>query len=144
MDWNAIILTILGTTSLGGVGAFIAAIAYRKENKQLKKNEVKNSDTDTQGKQIDLGTKYAQEMLNLIERVEGKLETGEGNQKEMLAKMDNLSRKQDNFGERQNKFDERLDNYERMQGWIVNYLNGDFQNFLDRKYGRKPQKEQAK
>ena len=131
MDWNAIILTILGTTSLGGVGAFIAAIAYRKENKQLKKNEVKNSNTDAQSQQIDLGTKYAKEMLDLIERVEGKLETGEGNQKQMLEKIDEIRSKQD-------RLDERQDKYEQMQGHILQYLNGDFQKFLDRQYGRKP------
>ena len=133
MDWNAIILTILGTTSIGGVGALIAAIAYRKENKQLKKNEVKNSNTDAQRQQIDLGTKYAKEMLDLIERVEGKLETGEGNQKQMLEKIDAFAKKQD-------RFDERQDAYERMQGNIVNYLNGDFQAFLDRQYGRRKNK----
>lgn len=138
MDWNAIILTILGTTSLGGVGAFIAAIAYRKENKQLKKNEVKNSNTDAQSQQIDLGTKYAKEMLDLIERVEGKLETGEGNQKEMLAKMDDLASKQD-------RLDERQDKYEQMQSHILTYLNGDFQKFLERQYGsRKPKTPRKK
>lgn len=127
MDWNAIILTLLGTTSFGGIWA---ALAYRKENKALKKNEVKDSNTNTQSQQIDLGTKYAQEMLNLIERVEGKMESSEGNQKQMLEKIDEIRSKQD-------RLDERQDKYEQMQGHILQYLNGDFQRFLDRQYGRK-------
>ena len=125
MDWNAIILTLLGTTSFGGIWA---ALAYRKENKALKKNEVKDSDTNTQSQQIDLGVKYQTQMLELIEKVNAKQDSSAENQEKMLAKFD--------------KLDERVDNTEKILGNIVTYLNGDYQHFLERQYGgRKPNKK---
>ena len=126
MDWNALIITLLGGTTFASI---VSSIVYYRENKKLKKNEVKNSDTDAQSQQIDLGTKYAKEMLDLIERVEGKMESSEGNQKQMLEKIDEIRSKQD-------RLDERQDKYEQMQGHILTYLNGDFQKYLARQYGK--------
>lgn len=120
MDWNGIIIGLLSTTSLGGI---FSALVFFRQNKALKKNEVKNSDTEAQEKQIDLGVKYQTQMLELLDKVSAKQDTAASNQKEMLAKIDRL--------------DEREDKTERQMANIVAYLNGDYQKFLDRQY-RKP------
>ena len=120
MDWNGIIIGLLSTTSLGGI---FSALVFFRQNKALKKNEVKNSDTEAQEKQIDLGVKYQTQMLELLDKVSAKQDTAASNQKEMLAKIDRL--------------DEREDKTERQMANIVAYLNGDYQQFLDRQY-RKP------
>lgn len=120
MDWNALILGLLGTTTLGGIWS---AIVFYRENKKLKGNEVKNSDTEAQSHAIDLGVKYQTQMLELIEKVNAKQDSSAENQEKMLAKIDRL--------------DEREDKAERQLANIVNYLNGDYQKFLDRQYGRK-------
>ena len=128
MDWNGIIIGLLSTTSLGGI---FSAIVFFRENKRLKRNEVKNSDTDAQEKQIDLGVKYQTQMLELLDKVSAKQDTAASNQQQMLTKIDRL--------------DEREDKTERQMANIVAYLNGDYQKFLDRQY-RKPkmEKETAK
>lgn len=128
MDWNAIVIGLLSTTSLGGI---FSALVFFRQNKALKKNEVKNSDTEAQEKQIDLGVKYQTQMLELLDKVSAKQDTAASNQKEMLVKIDRL--------------DEREDKTERQMANIVAYLNGDYQKFLDRQY-RKPKtkKETAK
>ena len=120
MDWNGIIIGLLSTTSLGGI---FSALVFFRQNKALKKNEVKNSDTEAQEKQIDLGVKYQTQMLELLDKVSAKQDTAASKQKEMLAKIDRL--------------DEREDKTERQMANIVAYLNGDYQKFLDRQY-RKP------
>ena len=51
MQLSEILNIIFGGTS---VVAVIAWLYFRKENKALKKNEVKVSDVDTQKQQIDL------------------------------------------------------------------------------------------
>ena len=126
MDWQSIIMTLLGGTTAASI---YAAIKYRKQNKALKDNEVKDSDTQTQSKQIDLGVKYQTQMLDLLDKVSAKQDTAADNQKQMLAKIDRL--------------DEREDKTERQMANIVAYLNGDYQDFLERQY-RQPKKGVAK
>lgn len=128
MDLNSIIIGLLSTTSLGGI---FSALVFFRQNRALKKNEVKNSDTEAQSQQIDLGVKYQTQMLDLLDKVSAKQDTAALNQEQMLAKIDRL--------------DEREDKTERQMANIVAYLNGDYQKFLDRQY-RKPKakKEGAK
>lgn len=78
MDWNGIIIGLLSTTSLGGI---FSALVFFRQNKALKKNEVKNSDTEAQEKQIDLGVKYQTQMLELLDKVSAKQDTAASNQK---------------------------------------------------------------
>ena len=120
MDLNAIIIGLLSTTSLGGI---FSALVFFRQNKALKKNEVKNSDTEAQEKQIDLGVKYQTQMLGLLEQVSQKQDTGNTNQAKMLDKLDTL--------------DTRMDGVETRVSDIVTYLNGNFQEFLKEQH-RKP------
>ena len=108
-------MTLLGGTSFLGIAG---AIAYRKENKKLKQNEVKASNVETQKQEIELAEMYKDKVVELIEQLGHKQESGNQNQERILSKLD--------------KLDERMDNTESTLGNIVTYLNGDFQDYLQR------------
>ena len=121
MDWTALIIALLSGTTLGGI---VDAIRYRRENKRIKQaetakveNEVKDNETDTQMKQMDMADKYFEGMLKMLEQVKNSTESGNVNQKKM---MDDLS-----------DIRSRIGVLEESTSNIVTYLNGDYQNWLD-------------
>lgn len=120
MDWTAIVIGLLSTTTLGGI---FSALVFFRQNKALKSNEVKQSDVDTQRQQIELAELYKDKMLGLLEQVSQKQDTGNTNQAKMLDKLDTL--------------DTRMDGVETRVSDIVAYLNGNFQEFLKDQH-RKP------
>lgn len=125
MDWTSIIMALLGGSSALGI---LGAIVYRKENKKLKQNEVKVSTVDAQKQEIELAEMYKDKMLDLLEQVSSKQESGNENQTRILQKLDTL--------------DSRMDKMDGKVADIVAYLNGDFQDFLERQHG--PRKKQPK
>lgn len=120
MDWTAIVIGLLSTTTLGGI---FSALVFFRQNKALKSNEVKQSDVDTQRQQIELAELYKDKMLGLLEQVSQKQDAGNTNQAKMLDKLDTL--------------DSRMDGVETRVSDIVTYLNGNFQEFLKEQH-RKP------
>ena len=58
-------MAILGGTSALGI---VQAVRYRKQTKQLKENEVKVSDVETQRQQIDLADEYLKKVMELSEK----------------------------------------------------------------------------
>ena len=123
MDWNTLIMTLLSGTTIASI---YAAIKYRKQNKTLKDNEVKKDDADTQEKQINLAELYKDKVLDLLDQVSQKQDSGNNNQARILDKLDTL--------------DGRMDKVENKVSDIVTYLNGDFQDYLARVHQPKPRK----
>lgn len=123
MDWTSIIMALLGGTSFLGVAG---AIAYRKENKKLKQNEVKVSTVDAQRQEMELAEMYKDKVLDLLDQVSQKQDSGNNNQARILDKLDTL--------------DGRMDKVEGKVSDIVTYLNGDFQDYLARVHQPKPRK----
>ncbi len=111
------IITIL--TLLTGFVSY-ENIKFKKENKRLKQNEVATSDVDVSEKKIDLGDKYLEKVLALTEK-------GNENQAAMMDKL--------------NILDQRTDKQDLLIAFIVEYLNGDFNQFLARKQKEREQKE---
>lgn len=105
MDITTAIITVLGSLD---ILALIGLIIYRKENKALKKNEVKVSDVEAQKQQIELADMYKDKVLELLEQVSSKQDDGNANQKRMLEKLDGL--------------DQRVSSVEL-------YLNGEYQRW---------------
>ena len=95
-------------------------IKFKKENKRLKQNGVVTSDVDVSEKKIDLGDKYLEKVLKLTEK-------GNENQAAMMDKL--------------NILDQRTDKQDLLIAFIVEYLNGDFNQFLARKQKEREQKE---
>lgn len=106
-------MTLLGGTSVIGV---IQAVKYRKENKKLKENEVKVSNVDTQRQEMELAEMYKDKVLELLEQVSQKQESGNDKQALILKKLDDL--------------DKRLDKVEGKVSNMEAYLNGKYQDFL--------------
>ena len=120
MDWTALIIALLSGTTLGGI---VEAIRYRRENKRIKQaetakaeNEVKDNETDTQMKQMDMADKYFEGMLKMLEQVKSSTEKSNNNQENIIAKIDDVTN-------RVIKVEDTLSN-------IVTYLNGDYQLYL--------------
>ena len=116
-------MALLGGTSFLGVAG---AIAYRKENKKLKQNEVKVSTVDAQRQEMELAEMYKDKVLDLLDQVSQKQDSGNNNQARILDKLDTL--------------DGRMDKVEGKVSDIVTYLNGDFQDYLKRTHQPKPRK----
>lgn len=123
MDWNTLIMTLLGGTSIIGL---VQAVRYRKENKKLKQNEVKVSTVDAQRQEMELAEMYKDKVLDLLDQVSQKQDSGNNNQARILDKLDTL--------------DGRMDKVENKVSDIVTYLNGDFQDYLARVHQPKPRK----
>ena len=113
MDWTSIIVAVLSGTSLG---AIVEAIRYRKQNKALKDDEAKQSNVETQKQQIELADLYKDKMLEMMEQMAAKQDTGNENQQRIIDKLDTL--------------DTRVDRQEESLGNIVAFLNGEYQSFL--------------
>lgn len=121
MDWTALIIALLTGTTFGGI---FEAIRYRRENKRIKEaetakaeNEVKDNETDTQMKQMDMADKYFDGMLKMLEQVKNSTESGNVNQKKMMDDLSDIRK--------------RIAVLETSTSNIVTYLNGDYQNWLD-------------
>lgn len=104
--FTEIIIALLGGTSVLGI---VQAVRYRKQTKQLKENEVKLSDVDTQREQMNLGEDYLKKVMELSElNYKATLKNGTDNT-EIIKEVKELK---------------------GTVGDIVTYLNGDFQQHL--------------
>lgn len=104
-----IVTLLLGGTSVAGV---VTSVRYMKQNKRLKNNEVKASDVETQKAQMDLGEEYLKKVMEISEmNYQQSLKNGKDNA-DIIAKVDRIYTEQKS---------------------IVEYLNGDYQAYLQRK-----------
>lgn len=125
MDWNAIIMMLLGGTTVGGV---VSAIWYRKQNKTIKESEATQADVEAQKAEIDLANKYRDEMLNMVQMVKDANEKNFTNQDEIIRSLTRLETK---------------------VGDIESYLNGPYHQYIAEKQSRynpniKPDEDSSK
>jgi len=114
-DWIYNLVEVAITS--GFLVAIIEMVRWRKEDKAKKGAEATTATTEAQEKQIDLGSKYFTEMLEMVEQVKGLTEKGNGNQDLMMSKLDTLVTRTD-------KQDVKLAN-------IETYLNGNYHKWLE-------------
>lgn len=129
MDWQPIIIDILSVTSILSI---VGMIRFWKQNKRLKDNEVRINDTEVsqanvrkQESEIDLASKYRDEMLSMVKMVKEANERNFDNQDQMIAKLDRM--------------DTRLEKIEIRVSDIETYLNGNYHKWLSEK---KPNNEE--
>ena len=89
-----------------------------ESNAQQSKSEAEQADIATQMQKIELGNKYMKDTLDMVELVKKSLDRSDGNQEKMMRKLDTLA-------EQNKKQDGLLTD-------IVSYLNGGFQEFMQR------------
>ena len=129
MEWTEILNWVFGGTSLVGFATTLifwnkskrakeAETVTAESNAQQSKSEAEQADIATQMQKIELGNKYMKDTLDMVELVKKSLDRSDGNQEKMMQKLDTLA-------EQNKKQDGLLTD-------IVTYLNGDFQEFLQR------------
>ena len=122
MEWTEILNYILGGTSLVSIATSVIFWnkSKRKEEAETQKSEseAEQADIETQKQKIDLGNKYIEDTFKTVEMMKDLLNRSDGNQEKMMRKLDTLA-------EQNKKQDGLLTD-------IVTYLNGDFQEFLQR------------
>ena len=129
MEWTEILNWVFGGTSIVGLATTLifwskskrakeAETVTAESNAQQSKSEAEQADIATQMQKIELGNKYMKDTLDMVELVKKLLDRSDGNQEKMMQKLDTLA-------EQNKKQDGLLTD-------IVTYLNGDFQEFLQR------------
>lgn len=119
MDWTTILVALIGGGSIGG---WISSIYHRKSSKKIKESEATQSDVEAQKSEIDLANKYRDEMLNMIKMVKDANEKNFTNQDEIIRRL--------------GKLDERIEKLETNYGYMQEYLNGGYHEFLADKQSR--------
>lgn len=116
MEWQSILIDALSVTS---VLSIIGLVRFWNQNKKLKNNEVKKDDIETQKAEIELGTIYKKEMLEVINLLKTSQVENNNNQNKVIGKLDNL--------------DTRLEKVEIKMDNIETYLNGPYHAWLAEK-----------
>lgn len=136
IDWNSIIITLLGSTSILG---FVYAIIYRKQNKQLKENEVKVSDASAQTEQINLGELFMQKSAEMFQKMQNlQEETLKATQKngvdneDIIKRVEAVVAEQKRIAEVQSTMLEEQKRMADEQSHLVMFVNGEYQDFLRR------------
>jgi hypothetical protein len=133
MELTEILNWVFGGTSIVGLATTLifwnkskrakeAETVTAESNAQQSKSEAEQADIVTQMQKIELGNKYMKDTLDMVELVKKSLDRSDGNQEKMMHKLDTLA-------EQNRKQDGLLTD-------IVTYLNGDFQEFLNRTHRR--------
>ena len=139
MDIAEILNWVFGGTSLVGL---VTTLIFWSKSKRAKEaetvtaesnakqsvSEAEQADIATQMQKIELGNKYMEDTVKMVEMVKQSLDIGNENQRTMIQKLDALS--------------EQNDKQDALLTDIVTYLNGDFQEFLTRAHRKGEQDEQ--
>lgn len=133
MELTEILNWVFGGTSLVGVATTLifwskskrakeAETVTAESNAKQSVSEAEQADIATQVQKIELGNKYMEDTVKMVEMVKQSLDIGNENQKTMIQKLDALS--------------EQNDKQDALLTDIVTYLNGDFQEFINRTHRR--------
>lgn len=131
MELNEILNWVFGGTSLAAVVGFII---FRKQYKKLKDNEVKVSSADAQKQDIDLSDYYKDKMLKMMDEFSERQKNGNANQEQIMTRIEQLHEQNDSQNKTLTELVQRADKQERAMTDIVEYLNGDYQEHLHKKY----------
>lgn len=134
MDWNPIILSVIGLLFSWET---ISNIRYRRENKKLKENEVKTSDVDTQKAQIELGDLFLEKAAGMFQQMQELQEqtllatkkNGTDNE-DIIKQLNEVISEQKRLAEEQQRQGEELKRLSEGQEHMVSFLNGEYQSFL--------------
>lgn len=134
MDWNMILGFLFGGTGIGGI---ITGVFFFRENRQLKRNEVKSSNADVEGKeidnddkQIDLGKKYLESTLEMTQKMQEMLLKSDKERDEYWAKqeetMNELHRALKIVETKVDGLDKQVTSLTEEVEQVVDFLDGDF------------------
>lgn len=141
MDWNTIILAVIGVLFSWET---VNNIRFRKEHKKMKENEAKTSDVDTQKAQIELGDLFLDKSKEMFQKMQELQEqtllatqkNGIDNEdiirqlNEVVAEQKRLAEEQQKQGEEQQRQSAELKRLSESQEHMVSFLNGEYQSYL--------------
>lgn len=141
MDWNTIILAVIGVLFSWET---VNNIRFRKEHKKMKENEAKTSDVDTQKAQIELGDLFLDKSKEMFQKMQELQEqtllatqkNGVDNEdiirqlNEVVAEQKRLAEEQQKQGEEQQRQSAELKRLSESQEHMVSFLNGEYQSYL--------------
>jgi hypothetical protein len=125
IDWTQLILAVIGLISSGSITT-LAILKYTKKKENI---AVKSDDNKEQAERIDLGDKYVTQMLTMIEKLQ------DAQDKYMHSNaLDNSERKLtlDAISSKVVEIHDDLVGVKDEVTNIVQYLNGDYQNYLQK------------
>lgn len=141
MDWNTIILAVIGVLFSWET---VNNIRFRKEHKKMKQNEAKTSDVDTQKAQIELGDLFLDKSKEMFQKMQELQEqtllatqkNGIDNEdiirqlNEVVAEQKRLAEEQQKQGEEQQRQSAELKRLSESQEHMASFLNGEYQSYL--------------
>lgn len=130
------IATLFGSMAGSGVIAgAVTAIVYRKQNKKLKENEVKQSSADVEQKeisnddaQIDLGKKYMESTLEMTQKMQEMMLESDRQRDEYWRKQE---RKMEEMQSSMDKLAADVSEIKEEQKSEIAFLNGDYKAFKE-------------
>ena len=122
IDWTTVVVTFLGLISSGGIGSLIAL----KHSKRKARTEADSAANQEQAERIDLGDKYVNQMLAMLE----KLQTAQ-EQNLAMSKVNNYERKEswDAINKKMEEIHGDLADVKCEVSSIVQYLNGGYRQY---------------
>ena len=123
IDWTQLILAVIGILSSGSITT-LAILKYTKKKEDI---SVKSDDNKEQAERIDLGDKYVNQMLTMIEKLQ------DAQDKYMHANaLDNSEKKLtlDAINSKVFEIHDDLVGVKDEVTNIVHYLNGGYQDYL--------------
>jgi hypothetical protein len=134
MDWNSIILAVIGVVFSWETWN---NVKYRRENKKLKENEVKTSSIDAQKAQIELGDLFLEKAAGMFQQMQELQEqtllatkkNGIDNE-DIIKQLNEVIAEQKRLAEEQQRQGEELKRLNEGQEHMVSFLNGEYQSFL--------------
>ena len=134
MDWNTIILAIIGVLFSWET---VNNIRFRKENKKLKQNEAKTSDVDTQKAQIELGDLFLEKSKEMFQKMQELQEqtllatqkNGIDNE-DIIKQLNEVAAEQKRIATVQEEHGKELKRLSEGQEHMVSFLNGEYQSYL--------------
>lgn len=149
MDWNSIILAVIGVVFSWETWN---NVKYRKENKKLKENEVKTSSIDAQKAQIELGDLFMEKSKEMFQQMQELQEqtllatkkNGIDNE-DIIKQLNEVITEQKRLAEEQQRQGAELKRLSEGQEHMVSFLNGEYQSFLtENGFKRKSRYDNAK
>lgn len=122
IDWTTIVVTFLGLISSGGIGSFVALKHYKRKAR----TEADSLANQEQAERIDLGDKYVNQMLAMLDKMQKAQE-----QNMALNKVDINERKVswDAVNTKMEAIHDDLVGVKCEVSSIVQYLNGGYRQY---------------
>lgn len=133
MEILSIVELILGVLFGGGVLALLQWLYTRKSEKKIAKENAEQADIQTQEKQIDLGSKYLEQVYEIVQKSLAFNEQNSIQNSHLLDDVRNLTSSIGKLQDNITNMESELKPIKENVSDIIEYLDGDFNTWLKNK-----------